>query len=377
MFRVRIFGVAGLLLLALGCHAATALSSYQLPNARFQDWAVMSNTCSDAAINQIWRKALTGTPKGADGYLLVSYQVSTADSAAAAQLAAGKLLEREQFSNYAGRGYTITTDTWPIGGQHEVMFTLRGLSQSTTEVRAQCAHIYTLALARNSYVIWLQIREASTATEFNLTDRTLKNAGARAIADEIATYLLTQWLPSTPAATDIPAPLAPTPDPQATIPAPKPAPDVTTPADTKLPTVAPPADDAPRWKTKDAHLSLVLPGGWHVSNKTPYRMTGDAGITITLYPSDPYTTDNARDNALRSAVAAQRDIALAAFTQASFTIDEAIGATVQYTNYAHNTVVCDFFAKSGRFWRLDINLPGEGQTLPATISRMIASIRVQ
>lgn len=169
----------------------------------------------------------------------------------------------------------------------------------------------------------------------------------------------------------------------ATAPAITPPTTETTPTPATAPTPTPPAQPAtqtaniPRWKYENGLLSIVLPAGWKVSDKTPYQFTGLPGVIAYLYPWEPYKTDAQRDQALNAFIADQRDIAVKDFSHTSFAPDNSTGVMVRYTNVEDKTVYSYLFAKSGRLWQLLVCLPGENAQLPEVMAGMVGSMIVQ
>jgi hypothetical protein len=509
----RLLGVLCLLTLTLSASYAASLSSYALHLQQFRDWSKLQDAISENAITQVWRNPLTNLPKGVDGYLMVSYQVTTKDSPEEAASDARAQLQRSSFNDYIARGLVVTSSPWNLPARQAVVFNIRGLSHTTEVARAQAANVYTLAFAHDSVQVCLQVREVCTSDELEGTDKILKKSGGQSLANTLAMAILQLWQ-MTPAADDVvmaptpsavtppapqtgsqpnggaaapvatpPATVAPTPAAPATAPAPvatkatpnpaapstvmptppgkvettppartantaatpppaapapvaaasatpppattatpiaspatpvavtaSPAPSTSAPAaapalaaaatpapaapamaapapSTPAPVAAPApavtaastpaAPDVPRWKSADGFLSLVVPNGCKVSGKEPYIFTGVAQSTLRLYPWDPYTTDTQRDAALHDFAASQMDIAAKNFSQRACQLDGATGMRVQYTNYAHGTTVAYLFAKSGRLWRFEVNLPEENATMPAAVQAIIDSLRVE
>lgn len=232
----RLILIICVLAFAICLAGAATLSSFRLPTQHFNDWSVLQDDCTDSSLVQIWRQPLADLPKGADGYLMVSYQVAVLGSPEQVANQATKLLTREQFSSYIGMGYEVSTAPWPKCGLHGMIATVQGMDQHTAKARR--ADIYTCVLAHDTYLIWLQVRQASSANDLPTADRALKNAGGNALADEVATYLLTQWASPKPAPSDMSAPATTTP--QQTNAAATPATTNTSPASP----VAPPVSQA-------------------------------------------------------------------------------------------------------------------------------------
>ena len=244
MVMHRLYGLIGLLLLTAVVWA-NPLTSRRLLDDRFSDWVVLQGESTDTRINQIWRQPLKNLPKGADGYEMVSYQVQQADSLQDASQRAQALLEKKRFNEYRAQGYDVDMKTWSVAGQHTVQFLVHGLNHTTDEATAHSAEIYTFAMAQEKWVIWLEVRLVSTASELDVSDRSLQKTGGRAMAEELVNEVLALWTDRQP------APVAPTtpatPPPAATPPATQVAPVTpaapvapTTPA-TPPPAATPPA----------------------------------------------------------------------------------------------------------------------------------------
>lgn len=408
---LRFFVTLAVCAMTLVIVRSEGIADHQLPPQRFDGWARLQQDVDATAIHQVWRQPLTGLPKDADGYLMVSYQVVDAGSSVQAADMAKQLLQREQFNEYVARGFSVTGTPWTPADTQSMLFSVRGLSQSSHKANAQRADIYVLAFARETQVVWLQVRQVCTAGELAVADKAMKNAAGKTLADELATYVVSLWTtppvtaapaipdvpvtpaPETPPVTPAPTPTAAAPDtmsdppttvqtttpatptpavPEAVQPPPvAPTPVVTAPAPTP-----PVPDDGSRWHTDDGFLSLQLPDGWKASTKYPYDVTGQQ-VAVRIFPWEPCASATARDAALTDFAATQREIALKDFTQDACSVDGATGAMVRYTNYAKQTTVAYLLAKSGRFWRVDITLLGENSALPDAVKQLMASLRLQ
>ena len=210
--------------------------------------------------------------------------------------------------------------------------------------------------------------------------------------------------PPAPASSETPvkvAPAAPTPPAPPAPPAANPPPDPAktapparsdTPADTAKPappepakptpptTPAPPAPPAGKvWQTEDKTLTLSLPDAWSVAGKVPYIFTGEPDVTMRLYPADSYKTDDELKACIQEYIDSQREVSLSnkSFAQQACRLDGATGVVVRFTNYAGRITQGFFLGKSGRLWRIDIDLPGNNQALPESVQHVIEGMRVQ
>lgn len=393
-----------LLMLAISFCPAASLTAQALPTAQFSSWMQLEQIVSDSVICQIWRKPISDLPKGATGYVMVSYQVKQIGSPNELDRTVKSLLQKEQFNDLVGKGFTITMLPWDISGKQGALFAIKGLAtNSAGSARAQYADVYSLAFSRGNFMIWLQVRQSCTVAELSDIKQVLKHSDGPQIANSVANTVLDIWhakpvIPSAtppvsanpspvtvtrPAENNIePAPIAPTITPAQTTPTvsvPTPAvPAVSTPTTpTKPVLVTPPPPETGRWQTTDGYLSLVLPTGWKVQPKTPSIITGAPNCTISLYPFDTYSDEAGRDRAITGFVSTMRNIAALNFQQQSCTINDATGVLVSYTNHSKHMVYSYYLAKSGRLWRLNVELTQAKAPLPGAVRTMMESLRLQ
>ncbi|HEY3379974.1 MAG TPA: hypothetical protein VGL77_21070 [Armatimonadota bacterium] len=190
----RFVGIFSLLALAATLLSAASLRDFRLPPERFQGWANLQDDCTDSMIAQTWRQQLPNLPKGVDGYLMVSYRVITVESPLAATADADRLRHRDQFNDMIAKGYKVTSTPWVVKGKTGAIFSVSGMTQSTKSTRAQTADIFTLPFSQDTRVIFLQVRQVSTADDLIAPERVLLTAGGKALAEEIAATLITLWI---------------------------------------------------------------------------------------------------------------------------------------------------------------------------------------
>lgn len=357
------------LLMAFTTARSASLTAYRIPAQRFQGWTQVQNDSDDTVLYQIWRQPLTDMPKGAEGYMMVAYQVIHTESFLQAEAYVAKLLQKEQYNEYVAQGLSVSSTPWTAGGDQGVKFTVQGLSHSTANARAQRAEIYTLAFTHDADVVLLQVRQVITAKDLGVMDKTPKKTITPTIADDTAALVHALWADGA-TVQPVPQPAEePVEEPMTT----EPAVGTTPPVNEETPAPV----DGLHWKTADGLFSLTLPTGWTATGKTPVIFTDKEDVNIRLYPSEPYTTDAARDKALASFVAGQRDVAASHFSSAAVQIDGATGMSVRYTNYAKRTTAAYLLAKSGRLWRVEVDLPGTNTALPGGVVGIINSINMQ
>jgi len=418
MTYLRLLGAVCLLMLMLTATWADTPTSHMLSPERFRGWVTLRSENSDDLISQVWRQSIVNLPKGADGYLMASYQVEHLRSAAQMKERIGAIAT--QLNTYIAQGYSVTKTPWVVQGQQGIKSTVRGLSHGTVDARAHRAELFTMVLPRDDYIIWLEVRQASSAKDLATADKSLLHADGEQLAEQLLLDVLSLWTPRAPEP----------PLPEIVIPPVTPSLEVATPPDTKIasipdaaspstptlaavpttPTVpetmpvaptqavvqapqnAPPAasvpvavtppapviPEKPRWQVAGGAFSLLLPEKWTVSGKGPYTISDgkDDGITLRLYPSEPYTGEQDLTAALKYFVETQRDIALKSFAYQPYEIDGARGVQVNYTNHAHRTSYGYYYGKTGRLWRIDVDIPGDDTPMPTTVTTLLNSVRI-
>ena len=438
MVTHRLFGLISLLLLTVMVWASP-LTSRRLSDDRFHDsdWIILKDENSDTRISQIWRQPLRNVPKGVDSYEMVSYQVQSANSAQDALLRAQTLLEKKRFNEYRIKGYDIEMKIWDVAGQHTAEFLVYGLNRSADVTTAHRAEIYTLAMAQDTWVIWLEVRLVSTASEQDAADRSLQKAGGSALAEKLVNEIIRLWIPeqqpshpgvgtvaptspatppavkpptppitpatptpavkppvpttttpttapttnspTSPAIPTTPAPVVKPPTPPVTPPTPPVTPPTPAPAVTSPPlTATPTTPTGQRWQTEDGLLTFVLPKDWSVMGKRPhpYIFSGLPNATIRLYQVESYANDAEFKKVVDDFVASQQEVSASHFTRQDYQVAGANGVLVQYTNFAKHTIVSYYFGQAGHLWRFEVELAGENARLPALISELMVHVRI-
>ena len=401
----RLIGVF-LLLAAASLLWASPLDSHKISNARFLGWVNLQDLCTDTAIDQVWRQRLYDIPRGYDGYTMISYKVARTDSAAQAAQIVKELNHVRRFNDYTAKGYKVIADPWVVREYQCVKFSVRGIDHTTDRDTAHRADLYTFAVTMDNWFIWLEVRQVVTGPEQVQADRAMEKAGGRQMAEDLVDLVYALWnpMPDTPPKTDEVAPPVTPPKPEEVKPPveqpkpeevkppveqPKPEEvkppveqskpeEVKPPVETPGPPVTPSLPAGTKaWNTPDGALTLVIPEAWTVSGKNVFEITGPAGAGARILPPEPYKTADELSRVLRDFTETQRDISEKGFASKEFNISGATGVQVHYTAVHGRTMHIYYFGKSGRLWRLEIDMDGTKTPLTAELEQMVNRLTVQ
>ena len=190
----RLIGVLVLLLASLSPLRAQGLHERMLSSGRFLDWAVLQADITDRAVDQVWRQRLYDLPRDVDGYTMVSYRVIRTDSKTEAAGIVKQLTQKKRFDDYVAKGYATAIEPWNVMSVPAVKFTVRGTDY--TAERAAVAHhadIFTFAVQAESYVIWLEVRQVTTAPSLGAADRAIEKVTARPLAEDLVGQVIELW----------------------------------------------------------------------------------------------------------------------------------------------------------------------------------------
>ena len=96
-----------------------------------------------------------------------------------------------------------------------------------------------------------------------------------------------------------------------------------------------------------------------------------------MLPPETYASRDELTRALQDFVETQRDISRKGFTNQKFEVDGVTGVQVRYISFESHTVYSYYFGKSGRLWRIEIDLDGADTPLPATLDQMVRQVKVK
>ena len=435
----RRIGLILLLIVFASSLRAESLDSRKLSGARFLGWVNLQDVCTQTAINQIWRQRLYDIPRNMDGYTMVSYLVGrTASPKEAAQIVKDRLHQR-RFNDYLAKGYKVTNEPWVVRNFSCSKFVVRGTDVTDDHNIAHRAEMYTFAASMAEWFIWLEVRQVVSGPDLTALDRTMEKTGGQRMAEDLVDVVYSLWNPveevQPPAPIEPPKPdeanppvEPPTPD-EVKPPVGPPKPDVVQPPveppkpdEVKPPVelpkpgeVTPPAEppkpiepaqpaeppkpvkpaEPPKpvepvkpaeptlpagtkaWTTPDGLLTLVIPQAWTVSGKTVFTVSGPAGAGVRILPPEPYGSADDLSRALKEFTETQREISEKKFSSKPFSVSGATGVEVHYTAVHGHGMHLYYFGKSGRLWRVEIDMDDAARPLAAEFTQMVSLITVK
>ncbi|MHB0935492.1 MAG: hypothetical protein ACYDCO_13105 [Armatimonadota bacterium] len=132
-----------------------------------------------------------------------------------------------------------------------------------------------------------------------------------------------------------------------------------------------------KWTTPDGFLSLVIPEAWAVSGKTVFTVAGPAGAGVRILPPESYASADELTRALKDFTETQQEISGKNFSSKAFSVGGATGVEVHYSAVHGHGMHLYYFGKSGRLWRLEIDVNDASKPLTPELVQMVSLITVQ